>query len=457
MKRICLVLAGITSLLSCGKSSFLDKKPNTDIVVPTTPSDFQALLDNNLVMSGTPVLGELSADNFYLTDLFWQGLDIVEHNAYTWKQDIYQGQGQIGDWDAPYQQVFYANVVLTGLKSVPIDTGNVLQWHTLQGSALFMRAYAFYNIAQLFAPVYDSLDPGAGWGIPLREDPNINTPTIRSSVQATYDTILSDLHHALTLLPAALPLSNRNRASRPAAMALLARVYLSMRAYSLAGLYADSCLQLYNTLIDYNSLNTGSNFPFDKLNLETLYQSNFLDYTGVLKGLIYPGCVIDSMLYQSYDTNDLRRVIFYKVNNQTKTPQIKGSYSGTILPFSGLATDEVYLIRAECAARAGNTGSAMADLNRLLLNRWVTGKFTPLTASSPQDAKNKILAERRKELAFRGLRWSDLRRLNKEGANYTLKRMLYGQTYQLPPNSNLYILPIPPDVIHMSGIPDNPR
>jgi len=73
------------------------------------------------------------------------------------------------------------------------------------------------------------------------------------------------------------------------------------------------------------------------------------------------------------------------------------------------------------------------------------------------EALDTILVERRKELAFRGLRWSDLRRLNKEGWGIMLNRNLNGVPYTLPPNSELYTLPIPPDVIQLSGIMQNPR
>jgi hypothetical protein len=136
---------------------------------------------------------------------------------------------------------------------------------------------------------------------------------------------------------------------------------------------------------------------------------------------------------------------------------MKGGYSGSQPPFSGMATDEAYLIRAECAARAGNTGSALNDLNALLSKRWVTGTYTPYATASPGALLDTILVERRKELPFRGVRWTDLRRLNKRGGNITLTRSLNGQLYQLAPNSRLYVLPIPPDVIALSGMQQNPR
>ena len=441
----------ITMVAGGCKKAFLNKIPSTELVVPSTLSDYQELLDNTTVMGYTPVLGDVSSDNLYLPDSFWQTLDVSEKNAYIWAADLYDGQGLIGDWDMPYQQVFYANEVLEGLAQIPVTTANQAQWQAEQGSALFLRAYAFYNIASLFAPPYDSTTAAMDLGIPLRLHSDVTAPSVRATVTATYAQITGDLQQARQLLPPTVPAQNRNRPSQPAALALLARVYLAMRNYGQAGRYADTALASYDSLMDYKDIDTITSFPFSKLNPETLYQSNVMTYTECLAALGYPNTIIDSGLYQSYGPGDLRRCLFYRIN-RTGLPNLKGSYANLIWPFTGLATDELYLVRAECSARAGQLTLALADLNQLLRHRYATGTFTPVTASSAADALNTILLERRKELAFRGVRWTDLRRLNKEDRNIQLQRILAGQTYTLPPNSNLYTLPIPPDVLH-----DNPQ
>jgi hypothetical protein len=456
-----LILPALLLMAACSKQAFLDAKPSTNLVVPTTLSDFQALLDNDLVMNLTPVLGDVSVDNYYVTYSFWQSLDAKAANAYIWAKDIYNGQVQVPDWDIPYQQVFYANVVLDGLAGVKGDSVNTVQYNTIKGEALFTRSYAFFNIAELFAPPYDSANAEqANMGIPLRLTSDINARTVRSTVQQTYDTLLGDLQEAVRLLPDAITFSNNNRPSRPAAYALLARIYLSLRNYALAGAYADSALQRYSRLIDYSSgVDTTMNQPFTKQNIEIIYQSNIVNYTQPepLLGLLYANSRIDSVLLGSYDPHDLRRPAFYKTSTISGSTYQKGGYAGGTFPFSGLATDELYLIRAESSARAGRLTNAMTDVDSLLVHRWVAGTFPGYTVSSPAEALDTILLERRKELPFRGVRWSDLRRLNQEGMNITLTRSLNGVNYTLMPNSDLYTLPIPPDVLALSGIPDNVR
>jgi hypothetical protein len=453
-----LVLLVVGLLVGGCRKTFLAQKPSTDLLVPNSLNVLQELLDNTQVMNISPALGEVSADNYYLLYATWVALDTKEYNAYIWAPDLYDGQGLVSDWDIPYQQVFYANTVLQGLAGIQPDSTYQAEWNMLEGWALFSRAFAFYNITQLFAKPYDSVTAVADLGIPIRLSPDINVKTTRASMQDSYTQILSDLQAAEGLLPAAIQVSNLNRPCKLAAQALFARVYLSVRDYADARKYADSVLQTYPYLLDYNSLGLGGFIPFQQNMPEVLYQSNFPQpgNGNILEGLICPGCVVDSNLIASYDSTDLRLSLYY-LQEGSDTFSLKGSYSGTLFPFSGLATDELYLIRAECSARAGQTTNALNDLDSLLTHRWKTGTFTPYPITSAAEALDTILVERRKELVFRGLRWSDLRRLNREGRNITLTRNLKGVIYTLlPSDSNLYTLPIPPDVIQFSHIQQNP-
>lgn len=440
------------SLFSCNKKEFLDERPRSDLFVPSTIEDFQALLDNDAVLNMTPVLGELSADNYYLLQSSWSSLTTKEKNAYTWEKDTYGGEGKVLDWNTPFQQVLYANVILDKLPAVSTTDENQKQWNYIKGAALFTRAYAFYNLAQVFALPYNAVTANTDLGIPLKLTPNVDEKLHRSTLEQTYTQILIDLLEAKTLLPDTIS-SIRIRPNKPAAFALLARVYLSMRQYDKAGTYADSSLQLYKALIDYNTRDANSTRPFDKLNVETMYQSRFVE-TNILKGVSGSG-LVDTNLYNSYSTNDLRRSLFFYTTSVGKN--FKGSYTGLIFGFTGLATDETYLIRAECKARAGNVNGAMEDLNTLMLQRWKTGSFIPFKAATWQNALNTILIERRKELPCRGVRWTDIRRLNLETPNIKPVRFINNLPYELPVNSSKYALPIPPDAEQLGNYTQNER
>src|SRR4051794_5490712 len=98
----------------------------------------------------------------------------------------------------------------------------------------------------------------------------------------------------------------------------------------------------------------------------------------------------------------------------------------------------------------------MEDVNVLLGQRYRKG-FVPLVAANAKQALAIVLQERRKELLFRGLRWTDLRRLSHD-IDYaqTITRVIDGTTYTLEPNSFRYTFPIPDDIIQITGIAQNP-
>jgi hypothetical protein len=104
----------------------------------------------------------------------------------------------------------------------------------------------------------------------------------------------------------------------------------------------------------------------------------------------------------------------------------------------------------------------MLDLNTLIERRWKKKgdeiNFIPFTASTETEALTKILEERRKELVTRGLRWSDLRRLNMDPRfQVTLNRSYDHEIYQLLPNDKRYTFAIPQNEIEGSGIEQNVR
>src|SRR5690606_33395700 len=101
---------------------------------------------------------------------------------------------------------------------------------------------------------------------------------------------------------------------------------------------------------------------------------------------------------------------------------------------------------------------AIDDLNTLMRNRLTNHTGLPsLENSSADELLKVVLTERRKELVFRGQRWTDLRRLNEEGWGIELTRNLGGKTYTLPAGDNRWVLLLPHEPIIYSGLTQNPR
>ena len=439
------------TFMSCSK--YLDKKPDNSVTVPTTLPDLQAILDfsNNMNLQTTPGFGESSADDYFIYEADYDSYTTEAQKIYTWNRGDYYFQNS---WSRAYTPVFNANFCLDQLKKIPVTNGNILQWNNVKGSALFYRSYYFLDLLWDFAKAYDSASYNTDLGIVLRLTSDFNVPSKRSTVKECYDQVIGDTKEAVGYLPDYA--INLLRPSKAAAYGLLARAYLFMRIYDSAFKYASLCLSLNHNLIDYNSDadisdSIGANVPFKKFNKETVFytemdQDDLLNNSWIGK--------IDTLLYATYDSNDLRKTAYFApVDNYFK---FKCIYTGDIsYYFTGIATDEIYLIKAECEARIGDFQSAMDDLNTLMVKRWKSGTFIPFTASGPADALTIILKERRKELIDRGLRWMDLKRYNVEGANIVLTRKMKGETFTLQPNANYYALPLPADIIKATGIPQN--
>lgn len=450
LKYYCLFLL-LPFFMSC-KKDFLEAKPDKTLVVPSTLKDFQALLDNTDIMnSWMPYLGEIGSDDYYLQDEVWNALSYPpEKNGYIWAKDIFEGNTS-ADWEYMYRIVFYANNVLEGLEKIK-NPEDLSRYNQIKGSALFFRAYAFYQVAQLFCAPYSAGSSNDDPGIPLRLKSDINEPTQRSTVATTYSQILDDLSNAAPLLPTEVAI--KTRPDRTAAYAMLSKVYLLMQDYAHSLVYADSALQQNsNNIVDLNEIDTLASFPMEQYNPEVIFQTT-LNYSSNLS----QWCInIDSVLFDSYNDNDLRKVAWFTINFGNRI--FKGNYNGSSpYYFSGLALDEVYLNKAECLVRTGKIQEGMDVLNGLFAKRYRSGTFTPIVASDAGNAIQTILQERRKELLYRGIRWSDLRRLNLDPTTTkTLHRIVGGKHYDLPPNSPNYILPIENQVIQLTGIEQNRR
>ena len=450
MKYIYPVLAMALSLFLFSCKKYLDKKPDQELVIPSTLFDLQALLDNhsNMITKGVS-WGEASADNYYISDVVYQTSITESQELYTWQLKKYNRYPN--DWANLYIPVYYSNLVLEILPDISKTVINAEAWDNVKGTSLFHRSRSYLHGSFLFANAWDNATAATDYGMVLRNTTDFNLPSVRASLHETDNQLIADFKEAATLLP-----DNPVHVIRPskaAAYGYLARAYLSMRKYDSCFKYANLALQIKNSLMDYNKIqvSASSTRTFTRFNEEVVFQSQI---TFSLPSFSTSRARVDSILYLSYDANDLRKKLFFLP--QSDGYRFRGTYDGFNDFFNGLATDELYLMRAESRARTGDANGAMDDLNTLMVKRWKAGTFIPFVANTPAKALKIILEERRKELLFRGLRWMDIKRLNKEGADIQLTRKVQGNIFTLAPNDKRYALPLPDDLVTTFGIPQNP-
>ncbi|TCV10437.1 SusD-like starch-binding protein associating with outer membrane [Sphingobacterium alimentarium] len=431
--------------VSCEK--YLNEKPSAKIATPSTLEDVQLLLkDYARLNAAHPNAAELASDNFYVNIQNLNSASERERKTYLWQEN-----DEVGPfWTSPYRAIFISNIIMETVEKVEGGEESIKKNYYAQ--ARFWRALYHYSLATLFCKPYSKESAETDLGIPLKITADINLIPQRSTVMETYEFIISEIQQALPHLDTDITV--KYQPNRAGSYGFLSRIYLAMNDYTKAELYADSCLQIYSTLIDYNEINTSQNVPFQARNAEVI-----LDVQASVASLLHRNRGhVDTFLLKSYSENDLRVPAFFTLNAD-KTRGFKGHYSGSssAIQFVGIATDEIYLIKAECSARMGKTDLALKYLNLLLSKRIKKDTFVEVAETDPVKLLHIILLERRKELIARGLRWTDLRRLNQdEKYKETLKRKLGSDIYELLPGGDRYVFKIIKESVEFSGLTQNP-
>lgn len=443
LQIICLCVF-VISYSACEKD-WLEVKRDLNLVVPESLEDMQRLMRNTRVFMydgvGTAIF---AADEHHVDDATLARFMQRARRAYMWRQDMFQGELVVPDWNRSYQQIAYCNLVLENLEKLAPTLSQRYAWDEVKGAALFFRGKAFFNLAQIFAHPWPLNGAVAGkQGIPLLLKADVNAQVTIPSLEETYRQIEEDLKGAAYLLDISVP--QLTDPSKRTSWAMLARLNLVMGRYNEALAYTDSCLTGPYQLLDLNALNSGVAFPFSRFNSEVLLHS-----------LSDPNSAptVNAQQLDLYRDGDLRRSFFFR-EAAPGLYSFRGNYSGTSEVFTGIAVDEIVLIRAECLARQGRTDDALRTLEELLASRYREEAYVMDYGLTDLEALRLILRERRNELIFRGLRWSDLRRLNQHpDTETTIERYVDGVRHVLMPGDPRYTLPIP-DYVMYERSPDN--
>lgn len=445
------VMTLFAGLSAC--SDFLDIKPDGKMKIPQTLDDVESLLNDYATLNTMYSPKMLTASDEYSLALnIYESITIDERNGFIWSDDPLIPATH---WMNSYKVVYVSNQVLDVLANVDQKSVDTHRYSELKGIALFLRAFAQHQILSTHTLPYEKGKAPVTLGIPLRTSPSLDVVSERANLQTSVDQIASDYRGAAASLgPVALSKGKPNKA---AAYGGLARLYLELSDYEKAYVYADSSLILSQDLMDFNGMSSTPRYPVPRFNEEVLFPA-ICAYSMPITNLY---ALIDTNLYNEYAANDLRKKFFFTETKQgaNKVVRFKGSYDNAATAgFIGITASEMYLIRSEAAARLAKLNQANQDINTLRQHRIDKGSFTPVLITDPEELLDFILLERRKELVMRGLRWTDLKRLNLEPKRaIDVKREIGTESYLLKANSLKYAQIIPQVVIDESKVVQNKR
>ncbi|SDG74797.1 SusD family protein [Pedobacter terrae] len=438
------VLLLISGLLLSGCDKYLDVEPKGKQLLKTA-NDYDLWLNSPVFTTETETnILNYMTDNIDLLNVGNPPTSLADL-IYTWAPQFTTDITAVTYlWGEHYRRISLYNTVLIGIDAA--QGGTESQKNTLKAEALLGRAHSYFYLVNEYAKPYDAATAATDLAVPYVTSDNVSQKAPpRSTSAEIYQHIINDINEAIPNLPA----DNSNarfRGSKAAAYSVLARVYLYRREYAEA--QRDAELALANTRATMIDLTTPSSFP------TTL---NVVSHPDVIygKGTNAAGLPLAQELKSTFAANDARKTVLY--SNWAST--VRGStqfYAAAVTPAfqltnTGTTVQEMHLIAAECAARANNLTVALSHLNEVRRNR-LTG--TPISSrdfsSTNQTAiLDEVLAERRRELPFHGLRWFDMRRLDMENRMTSITRINAQNVViaTLEPHSSKYTLQIPVQVL----------
>ena len=174
------------------------------------------------------------------------------------------------------------------------------------------------------------------------------------------------------------------------------------------------------------------------------------------------GSVIDAGYATATDVRNSDIIVLQKHGGQTAATATNGANPD----FMVCRLSEMYLIKAEARAQAADYAGVASALQTIVTARFTT-PYTVTAPTTAQAAWKAVLDERRKELAFEGFRYIDLKRigtlaatgLDRDAAEYASASWNFpaGNPSNLPLTSYKFTLPIPTDELNAnSSIQQNP-
>ncbi len=309
-------------------------------------------------------------------------------------------------WNTIYAGINRANNVIASAPGVNDAAFNV---NNAVAEARLLRAFHYFNLLSVFGGSPSGFNQG-GVGVPIFTTPTLSAadaaPRPRVSEAETWTQILDDLNFALQNLNAN---NGIGRANTNVANAFKARVHLARGEWAEAEAAAAAVISQtrYALVPDFENIFRTKNSS------ETVWELQFdANNTNAIAFFYYPTAqggrneiTSSNALRDLHEPGDLRLPV-----NVTTTVPLNKTLKYTSVPGEDnvqiFRLAEMYLIRAEAAARLNKGEAALEDLN-IIRER---AGLDPLELEDANEIVDAILRERIIEFAHEGLRWFDVRR-----------------------------------------------
>lgn len=461
MKKIIIPISTILVLALSACKKYTDLTPKGSLLVETA-QDFYNLVS-------LPNRGYYDINFRYISDNMWlkesSVLGVTKNNdIVNFTFDTSENRVNLISSSNFYSQAYlYINRWNTIISLAGNSKGDDELKARAVGEAKVLRAFDYFHLINVYAKAYDANTAATDGGVCIMDKYDLEASPTKGTVQQCYDLIQKDLDEAIPYIQTnPVDVYHPNLAF---AWALKAKVHLFKREIAQAKEAALKSLSYKSDLFDMVDLAakggpnvvqiTAGNNP-EVLSYQ--YMSGYNEMNFVTTYTISPE------LRTLFGTNDARFNLFFNTTSTSVLDQGAGTaywsmtYSKFFYPTVGMKTPETYLILAECYAREDDYVNAMKYLNALRVKRIVSGTVQLPIPATRKEAMNYIIDERRKELWIGFHRFFDLKRLNLE-PDYakTLTRTFPivntafpKKTYTLAPNSRLYIIPFPANVLKIN-------
>lgn len=311
-------------------------------------------------------------------------------------------------WNASYAEIYAANAMLEGLSNSTTLTQD--DRNRLMGEALFLRAYLHFYLVNVFGDI----------PYITTTDYTVNTTVAKIPQAQVWQKIIADLLQAEELLPDVYPGTERVRANKGAATALLARAYLYTGDWNNAKIKATAVIDNSLYITEPNLANCflrGASDIIWALQAGVAGVNTKDARTFVFNSGPPTRSALTSDFMNAFELGDQRKVQWVKtITNSSgtwycpfkykKTTNTGTSQEYTIL----LRLAEQYLIRAEANTQLGNGTEAQADINEIRTKAGLPNT----TANTTESLVAAIAHERQIEFfSEQGHRWFDLKRTGK--------------------------------------------